>query len=132
MKYVYPAKFIKDSKSFGVEFPDIPECITCGDTLQEAIEMAEDALAFVLYTYESKGRKIPEPTEIGRINTENNEFTSYVACDTSEYHRRNNKKAVKKTLSIPQWLNEEATAHNINFSQVLQEALKDRLGITEI
>lgn len=129
MKYVYPAVFTKEQKSIAVSFPDIPNCITCGDDLQDAISMAEDALALMLFNYEDEGRPIPEPTEIGWINVKKDQFTSYIACDTLEYHRRNSRKAIKKTLSIPEWLNEEALAQNINFSQVLQEALKNKLGI---
>ncbi len=129
MKYVYPAIFTKEEGQFSVEFPDVPECITCGDSLEEAIYMAEDALALVLFTYEKNGSAIPEATEIGWLNPGDNEFASYIACDTLEYHKRNSKKSVKKTLSIPEWLNEEAIARNVNFSQILQEALKAHLGI---
>ena len=129
MKYVYPAIFTKENSQYSVEFPDLPGCITCGDSLEEAIEMAEDALALVLFTHEKNDSAIPEPSEIGWLNPGENEFASYVACDTLEYHKRNSNKSVKKTLSIPEWLNEEAMAHNLNFSQVLQEALKLRLGI---
>lgn len=129
MKYVYPAIFTKEKNQYSVEFPDLPGCITCGDSLEEAIEMAEDALALVLFTHEKNDSAIPESSEIGWLNPGENEFASYVACDTLEYHKRNSNKSVKKTLSIPEWLNEEAMAHNLNFSQVLQEALKIRLGI---
>ncbi|MCI7392095.1 MAG: type II toxin-antitoxin system HicB family antitoxin [Bacillota bacterium] len=134
MKYVYPAIFKKEKASdgrisYGVSFPDIQGCVTCGDDLPEAIAMAEDALALILYSRESKGEQIPEASEIGWINPEKNEFVSYIACDTLEYHRRNSKKSVKKTLTIPEWLNEEAVARNINFSKVLQEGLKSKLGI---
>ena len=129
MKYVYPAIFSKEKGKYDVQFPDIPGCITCGDSLEDAIYMAEDALALMLFTYEKEDRDIPESSEIGWLNPGKNEFASYVACDTLEYHRRNSNKSIKKTLSIPEWLNEEAVAQNVNFSQVLQEALKARLGI---
>ncbi|MCQ2545505.1 MAG: type II toxin-antitoxin system HicB family antitoxin [Clostridia bacterium] len=134
MKYVYPAIFKKEKlkdggMSYGVSFPDIPGCVTCGEDLSEAIAMAEDALALMLYSKECKEEFIDEPTEIGWINPKEDEFVSYVACDTLEYHRRNSKRSVKKTLTIPEWLNEEAIARNINFSQVLQEGLKNKLGI---
>ena len=91
--------------------------------------MAEDVLAFTLFDYEKAGRSVPAPGELSSIKTLENQFVNYIACDTIEYQRRHNNKAVKKTLSIPEWLNEIATARGINFSQVLQDALKSQLGL---
>lgn len=127
-KYVYPAIFTKeDNGKYSVVFKDLEGCYTCGDTLEEAIYMAEDVLAFTLYSYEKDGKIIPAPSESYELGSQ--EFINYIRCDTEEYHRMNNNKAIKKTLSIPEWLNEKATAAGINFSQVLQEALKDKLGL---
>jgi hypothetical protein len=89
--------------------------------------MAEDVLAFTLYSLEKNHLPIPEPSESFPID--DNSFINLIACDTIEYQKMNNNKAVKKTLSIPEWLNEKATEANINFSQVLQEALKEKLGV---
>lgn len=128
-KYVYPAIFTPEEKGrYSVFFPDLEGCYTCGDNLQDALFMAEDALAFVLYDYESKGRVIPEPAKAEDIEKSDGEFVNYVACDTVEYVRMHNNKAVKKTLTIPEWLNEAAIRQNINFSQVLQEALMQKLN----
>ena len=130
MNYVFGAIFTpEDSGGFSVTFPDLEGCHTCGDSLYEAISMAEDLLAFCLYGYERDRRAIPEPTEIGMLYVEGKQFVSWVACDTLDYQRRNNTRAVKKTLSIPEWLNYEATQKDINFSAVLQEALKEKLNI---
>ena len=126
-KYVYPAVFTREEKGYSVIFSDLEGCYTCGDTLEEAIEMAEDVLAFTLYSYETDKRDIPEPSE--SFELKDNDFINYIRCDTEEYHRMNNNKAVKKTLSIPEWLNEKAVAAGLNFSQVLQEALKEKLNI---
>ena len=126
--YVYPGLFTKEIYGkYSVVFNDLEGCYTCGDTLEEAIYMAEDVLAFTLYSYEKNNKTIPAPNEEYKLGP--TDFINYIRCDTEEYHRMNNNKAVKKTLSIPEWLNEKATAAGINFSQVLQEALKDRLGI---
>jgi predicted RNase H-like HicB family nuclease len=125
-KYVYPAVFTKeDNGQYSVVFKDLEGCYTCGDTLEEAIYMAEDVLAFTLYNYEKNDKTIPAASESYKLGS--NDFINYIRCDTEEYHRMNNNKAIKKTLSIPEWLNEKATAAGINFSQVLQEALKDKL-----
>lgn len=126
-KYVYPAVFTDEGNGYSVFFRDLEGCYTCGDTLEEAIEMAEDALSFTLYDYEKEGKAIPRP--VGNYELGKKDFINYIRCDTEEYHRMNNNKAIKKTLSIPEWLNEKAMAAGLNFSQVLQEALKEKLNI---
>lgn len=123
-KYVYPAVFTREEKGFSVWFPDLEGCYTCGDDLNDAIVMAEDVLAYVLYDYEKTGREIPEPSIRSAIELgSEKDFVNDIACDTIEYAKMHNNKAVKKTLTIPEWLNEEAMAVGVNFSQVLQEAL---------
>ena len=129
MRYVYPAIFTQEKNGYSVIFPDLEGCYTCGDDLEDAIYMAEDVLAFTLFDYEKTGLSVPAPGELNSIKTLENQFVNYIACDTIEYQRRHNNKAVKKTLSIPEWLNEIATARGINFSQVLQDALKSQLGL---
>ena len=126
-KYVYPAIFhIEDEGGYSVDFPDLP-CATQGENLADAIDMAEDALALLLYSYELDGKEVPIATDIKKIKT--SDVVSYISCDTFEYRKKINSRAVKKTLSIPEWLNEQAIEANLNFSQVLQEALKAKLGI---
>lgn len=129
-KYVYPAVFTPEEKGmYSVNFPDIEGCYTCGDDLSDAIYMAEDVLAFVLYDYERDKKDIPTPSSPDSIALSAGEFVNYIACDTLVYQKRHNNKAVKKTLSIPEWLNEAATIAGVNFSQVLQDALKAQLGL---
>ena len=127
-KYIYPAIFTKGEKEYIVCFPDLESCYTEGETLEEAIERAEDVLSLVLYEYERRRRMIPEPTPIKQIETKECEIVSLVMGDTLEYRKRYNNKSVKKTLTIPEWLNEEASAAGVNFSQVLQEALMNILN----
>lgn len=129
-KYSYPAIFTpEENGAFSVIFPDLESCYTCGDDLTDAIMMAGDVLAYTLYDYERENKDIPIPSPINSISTSGSEFVSYVACDTLEYRKMHNNKAVKKTLTIPEWLNEEATARSINFSQVLQEALLSKIQV---
>ena len=128
-KYVYPAVITpEENGQFSVDFPDLESCYTCGDDMKDALIMAEDALAFTLYTYEKEDREIPEPSAPEKMELEKNEFVNYVVCDTLEYRKMHNNKAIKKTLTIPEWLNESATAMGLNFSQVLQDALMDKVG----
>lgn len=127
-KYTYPAVFTTEKDGgYSVVFPDIPGCYSCGDTLADAIYMAEDALAFTLYGYEQEKRAIPTPSNPSDLVVNKNEFVNYVACDTLVYRKRHNNRAVKKTLTIPEWLNERAVEMGLNFSQVLQEALMQRI-----
>ncbi|MCI9597875.1 MAG: type II toxin-antitoxin system HicB family antitoxin [Firmicutes bacterium] len=129
MKYVYPAIFTKEDEGYSVFFPDLEGCYTCGDNLEDALRMAEDVLAFTLYDYEKESKEIPNPSDLKTLEVESNEFANYISCDTIEYRKTHNNKAVKKTLTVPEWLNEEATAKGINFSATLQEALKTQLGL---
>lgn len=126
--YVYPAVFTpEENGQFSVNFPDLESCYTCGDDLKDALFMAEDVLAYTLYDYERSQKSIPEPSKVNQIALEKNEFVNLIVCDTIEYCKMHNNKAVKKTLTIPEWLNEKAIAMGLNFSQILQEALLERV-----
>lgn len=127
-KYAYPAIFTpEDGGGFSINFPDLEGCHTCGDSLEDGIEMAEDALALVLYGYETGDQEIPSPSSPSSFSLSGDEFVNYIACDTMAYRKMYNNKAVKKTLTIPEWLNESASAMGLNFSQVLQEALLQKI-----
>lgn len=128
-KLFYPAIFHKaEEGGFWITFPDIPECMTQGDDMQHAYEMAVDALGLALTSREADKEEIPTPSEPYNITLNKNEFCAVIEFDMLAYKKRTNSKAVKKTLSIPEWLNEEATALGINFSQVLQEALMQKVS----
>ena len=129
-KYAFPAVFTKEDTGYSVGFPDIEGCVTCGSTLPEAVQMAEDALCLMLYDFEEDGTAIPEPSDIRRLQSSTGEIVSLVCCDTLEYRKKYDKRAVKKTLTIPAWLNTLAEKENVNFSTVLQKALKEQLRIS--
>ena len=125
----YPAVFHKaEEGGFWVTFPDIPECMTQGDDMQEAYEMAVDSLGLSLSTMEEAGEPIPKASSLDAIDPEDGTLV-IVEFGMAEYRRKNSSKAVKKTLSIPEWLNEAAIRENVNFSQILQEALMMKLGL---
>ncbi len=125
----YPAVFHKaEEGGFWISFPDIPECLTQGDDMQQAYEMAAEALGLSLTTMEEAGEELPEASSPEQINTEEG-FLVVVEFDMAEYRRKHCSRAVKKTLSIPEWLNEAAMRQNINFSQVLQEALMQKIDM---
>lgn len=127
MKYVYPAIFTPlPSGEYDIRIPDLTGCITCGKDLADAIEMAEDAAAMWLCDAEDNQEIIPVPSK--ELNANHPQFVNFVVADTEEYRKENENRAVKKTLTIPSWLNAKAEKAGINFSQTLQDALKERLG----
>ena len=129
-KMFYPAIFTpEDDGGFSVSFPDIEGCFTQGETIEEAYEMAFDALGLALSFLEDEKRVIPLPSAPNKISLNENEFVVIIEFDMLEYQKKHNSKAEKKTLTIPQWLNEEATALGVNFSQVLQEALLAKIEL---
>ena len=100
--------------------------------MSDAIFMAQDVLNLTLFDMEQDKISIPKATRPQEIKISKNQFTSIVAVDTEVYRRLYENKSVKKTLTIPMWLNERAEVENINFSRVLQDALKDLLHIQGI
>ncbi len=97
--------------------------------MQQSYEMAVEALGLALASREEEKQEIPAPSEPCKFTVSDDEFCVVIEFDMLAYKKRTNSKAVKKTLSIPEWLNEEASALGINFSQVLQEALMQKVGI---
>ena len=126
MLYVYPAVFHHEDGSYWVEFPDLEGCQTFGETLPETMELASEALGVYLAAKLDENMKSAAPSALEDIRADNG-FTSYVYCDANKYRQKT--KAVKKTLTIPEWLNEAAEREHVNFSQVLQEALKNQLNL---
>lgn len=128
-KLFYPALFHEaEEGGFWVSFPDIPECMTQGEDMQQAYEMAVEALGLSLSDMEAEKSELPVASRPQDIKSEPDSFLVVVEFDMEEYRRMHCSKAIKKTLSIPEWLNEIAMKKNINFSQVLQEALMEKIG----
>ena len=120
MLFVYPAIFHKEEESYWVEFPDLKGCNTYGSTIPEAMEMAQEALTGYLLSLLEHGDHIASPSDIHAYDG----FSSLVSCDINQYR---DTRAVKKTLTIPSWLNDRAMSMGVNFSQVLQEALLSKI-----
>ncbi len=134
MKLVYPACFYKeDDGGYSVAVPDLQGCCTQGDTIEEAIEMAEDAaLGWLLLAVEDN-EEIPVASDINDVKLDfPNGFKTLLLLDLGAYSQKyGNRKSVKKTLSIPSWLNETAEKYNINFSQTLQDALLEKIYLPQ-
>jgi len=133
MKYVYPAVFTPEDGKMLVSAPDLSGCHTFGDDLAQAIEMAQDAVEMWLVQAERDGWEIPLPSTLQAAHaTDDNpqSFTSYIYADTDTWRRQFDNRAVKKTLTIPAWLNYEAEKQNAPFSRILQDGLKDYLQLS--
>lgn len=123
-KLFYPALFHKaEEGGFWISFPDIPECLTQGEDMTQAYEMAVDALGLALTCREKERQPFPDVSDPTMITPEPDSFLVVIEFDMLAYKKRTGSRAVKKTLSIPEWLNEAAIAMDLNFSQILQEAL---------
>ncbi len=126
MLFVYPALFHKEGEAYWVEFPDLEGCHACGVTVNEAMSEAQEALAAYLLTVIEQGNSLMAPSDISALHVSCG-FTSLVVCDVDQYKET---KAVKKTLTIPSWLNDRAIEAGLNFSKILQEALIAKIQIS--
>lgn len=128
-QYFYPAIFhTAEEGGFWVSFPDLPECLTEGDSMEEAYQMASEALGLALTDRIHNHEPIPSPSAPNQLSLDNAADSIVILhFDMDAYQKKHNSRAVKKTLSIPEWLNEEAMAMGVNFSQVLQEALLSKI-----
>ncbi|MDR1184059.1 MAG: type II toxin-antitoxin system HicB family antitoxin [Coriobacteriales bacterium] len=127
MRLVYPAIFYEDAETgaYAVEVPDLPGCVSGGDTLADAVLMAEDAAAGWVLSELEDGVKMPVASPINAVNPDHGGFVSMIVLDMDAYAQKYGDKAVRKNLTIPAWLNTFAEANNVNFSQVLQDSLTD-------
>jgi predicted RNase H-like HicB family nuclease len=130
MKYVYPACFYpEENGQFSVIFPDLGGIATYGNDLEDAISMAADLLCTWILECKKDNERLPEPSGVNEVKLDGGgSFANLIVADIEAFTAKNNK-SVKKTLTIPAWLNEIAEKEGVNFSQVLQAALKDYLRI---
>jgi predicted RNase H-like HicB family nuclease len=128
--YIYPAVFEPDDDALKVTFPDLPSVITCGWGIEEALTMAKGALGAYIDMCLDSGESLPPPTppDMIKISAEGS-FVSLIDVDMARFRIQFGSKAIKKTLSLPEWLNAMAEERRINFSAALQEALKEKLGV---
>ena len=129
MKLVYPVIISKGEKYLLAWVPDC--CIdTQGRDMVNVIEMARDAISIWCVAEQDAGRKLPDASDLKNISCEDGEIATLVDVDIDAYRRRLDNKVVRKNLTLPSWLNEQAEAANINFSQLLQRAIKQELELS--
>lgn len=136
MKKMYPVIFTQTSDAVLVEVPDL-EILTQGTDIENAFDMARDAISITIVSMEDNNEVIPAPTKMPDIDitqatfaNEGESFSSIVDVDIAEYRKRIDTRPVRRNVSLPCWLNHEADLAGINVSRVLQEALMNMLGLT--
>lgn len=130
MKQAYPITIQQDSNFYVVYVPDF-DINTQGETVAEAMEMARDAIGMCGCYKQDRKEKMPVPSDMVSIRRKDHEIVTLVDVDFDEYRRRHEMRTVRKNVSLPSWLNEEAERANINFSAILQNALKAELHISD-
>lgn len=128
-RYAYLAVLSYDDDGISIEFPDLPGCLPCADTEEEALRNAQEALGLHLYGMEQDGDPIPKPSSIHSLNLAPDQVATLVSVYMPLVRSQVRNVSVKKTLTIPAWINALAEEQHINFSAVLQDALKERLNL---
>lgn len=129
MKYIYPAIFTEEKDGVLVDFPDLPNCYTDGANLEEAFENAEDALALALWHLEEECADIPVPSAPATLTVPKSASVALVRADTLPVRQMNDTRTVRKNVTLPGWMDTLAREHNINFSKLLQTAIRRECGI---
>ena len=128
-RYFYPAVFtFEPGREIAVVFPDL-DCATSGENEDDALLSARECLCCVLHGLEEEGEEIPAPTPLTQIKTKENERTVLIDVFMPSIRLAQVNRSVNRTVTLPAWLNAAALEKGINFSQVLQDALKDKLDI---
>ena len=127
--YTYPAIFNYANDGISISFPDLPGCFSQADSTEEALKNSEEALGLWMYNMEDDNEQIPLPTPIEHINCSQNEKVFLIKTWMPLVRTQIEDQSVKKTLTIPKWLNTIAEEQGVNFSQLLQAALKEYLNI---
>lgn len=129
-RYIFPAIFHFADDGISVEFPDLPGCFSYGNDELQAVTNAKEALELHIFGLEDDSEPIPSPSHIREITVNENETVVLIDIWMKPVRDYMQNKAIKKTLTIPKWLNDVAVENDVNFSQLLQVAIKNYLGIT--
>jgi len=129
MKYVYPALFVKEDETIIVTFPDLEDTFTDGATMQEAFENAEDVLNLMLWNREEEKDDIPMPSSPEQITVPQGATLAMIKADTLAYRKLHDQKTIRRSITLPSRLDTIAREHNINFSQLMQNAIRRECGI---
>ena len=126
MLSIYPAIIHEEPEGVWIDFPDLEGCQSCGDDLRSAMSLAQEALGLYLASLADRHLKLPAASNLSDVSGDGVQ-ASYIAVDLNEYRQK--KKAVKRMVSIPQWMAEEAEERNLSLSRTLQKALEEQFSI---
>lgn len=129
--YLYPAVFTYEDGQISVTWPDLPGCVTCGDTDEEAMKNAKEAMGGHIYCMEEDGDTIPTATPLKNVPLEENERAVLVEAFMPAVRMAKENRSVNRTVTLPAWMNAAALERGVNFSQVLQTALMEKFGIVK-
>ena len=134
MQHIYTALFtpIEDGSGYYAKVPDLPGCITTGNSLSDAIEQITDAMNGWLVVAEDEGEPIAQPTQQEQLHVDAGTLCSLISADTIEYRAKTDTRAVRKNVSLPSWMARLADKRGINCSQVLQDALRSLLDSSSV
>ena len=134
MQYIYTALFtpIEDGSGYYAKVPDLPGCITTGNSLSDAIEQITDAMNGWLVVAEDEGEPIAQPTQQEQLHVDAGTLCSLISADTIEYRAKTDTRAVRKNVSLPSWMARLADKRGINCSQVPQDALRSLLDSSSV
>ena len=128
--YSFPAIITVDNDGVAIEFPDFPGCCPCASDINEAFTNAREALQLHIYCMEEDEEEIPEPTDVMDIKFEKGQVIAMIEAWMPPFREKMLNKATNKTVTIPRWLDILAKKEKVNYSHLLQDALKQYLGIT--
>lgn len=129
--YIFPAIFHSAPDGVSIKFPDLPGCLPCADNFERAFTNAKEALQLHIYGMEKDGEPIPEPGPVDQITLAANETLTLIEAWMPPFREKMLNKAVTKTVTVPRWLDILAKREHLNYSRLLQDALKKNLGVTQ-
>ncbi len=128
-RYIFPAVLTFEPDGISIEFPDLPGCLPCAKTEEEAFKNAKEALELHLYGMEEDNEDIPEPSKVSELKTESNQVAVLVEAWMIPLRDKMATKSMNKMVTLPKWLLDLADHQKVNYSQILQSSLKDYLGV---
>lgn len=128
MRAIYPALLFMDNGEYVIQVPDVRGCVTTGESIEDALDSIRDALGGCLCVLEDEGEQLPTPSEVSKIQS-NGASIFMIDIDLIEYRRATDTRAVRKNVSMPAWMSYLADKRGLNCSQILQDAIRQQLGI---
>ena len=129
--YIFPAVFHSAEDGISITFPDLPGCLPCAQTMEEAFANAKEALQLHVFGMEEDGEDIPIPSQVADISLKKGESLAMIEAWMPPFREKMSNKSTSKTVTIPRWLDVIAKREKVNYSHIFQEALKSYLGVAD-